>query len=221
MKKKSKNAKKFMRRSTRGVMPEGAVCDIKLPFPISEPPRVTRRILMRASSILGTDGSGNIKVNIPFDPSATLNATYLSGAVMFPEWTDVAALYAEVKIRQFQVLITPALNGDAKGYNTSPLAIGTNLSAIYVAPTTYNGVLDNGDSQLYPILFDNSGKSRYHAVRFNPGTWALTGSPNPGSSTGISAGCPGYFTLLMLAGPAGVEVGYIKIVAEYIVRSRV
>jgi len=176
---------------------------------------------LRTSTILGTDGSGDIMVTIPFNPAATLNSTYLSGAAIFPEWTSLANLFSEVKVSKFQVTFTPAISNDSKTGTIGAIAMASSSAAIVPTPTTYNQVEDNGDSQLWPLGLDNSGTGRYHAVDLKVGTYAGVATPNPGSSTGISAGCPGAIIIFANTLPASAQVGYIRIVGRYIFRGRV
>lgn len=195
--------------------------DVKVPAPISIPTMRTHRFVLRGTCPLLANSSGEVAAVIPFDPSATLSSTYLGGSVIFDEYKSLSVLYSELKVRKFEITIYSAYTDANFGSNQpSPLAICSNSGATYTNPGSYAAVMDNGDSQMYPIAFDNSGTGRFHSVTMRVAAYALTATPNPGSSTGISAGCPGHIALYAQNFQASVRVGQIRYVGEYIFRSR-
>jgi len=110
---------------------------------------------------------------------------------------------------------------DTKGDVPEPLAIASSTSPTLVVPSTFQQVIDNGDAQLWPVIQDYSGRGRYHACRLTGLTWALTSTPNPGSSSGIGAGCPGSIIMYGSGYPNSVQVCSIKYTGTYLLRTRV
>jgi len=183
------------------------------------PTRITK-VQLRGYCGAASNGSGVLAGAIPFDPSATLSSTFGS-ASMFTEWTNYSNTYQNVKVLQFEVEMVRVQTDDTKGDIPEPLIIASSTSPSLVVPSTFQQVVDNGDSQIWPVIQDYSGKGRYHAVRMSQLTWALTSTPNPGSSTGIGAGCPGSIILFGTGYPASVQIISIKITGTYLLRTRV
>jgi len=205
----------------RAMMPaNGARHDVKMPEPMYISP--TRTTTMQFSNILigVTNGSGIFAGYIPSDPSVTLSS-YFSSAVLFTEWATFANFWNEVKVIRFEVQCCRVYTDDLKGDQTGPLAICSISSPIAVTPTTYQQVGDNGDSQLWNVSQDYSGTNRYHAVKFRSLAWATITNPNPGSSSGIAAGCPGSIVFYGAALPASTNLFYVKVRGLYRFRTRV
>lgn len=173
---------------------------------------------MRFSSlqVLQTDSSGLVKGSLLADPSVSTNSTYFSGSPIFDEWPAIQTLWSEVKLVQFEVRIVPTYINDSKTANDSVLAIAGNLSNV-AAPTSYNTVIDNADSHIYPIVYDTSARGTYHSIRPTNINFAATFSPAPGPY----AGCPG--AILIYGGnalPTSTVIGQIQVRGTYLLRSR-
>jgi hypothetical protein len=203
------------------MMPLAARADLKMPVPLMEQSGRVTPFLFRYYTPLRSDSFGVVSTFIPFNPNITLSATYLSGSAIFPEYTnDLINLFNEVKLSQFDVTIVSCVNEDTKTTAMDPLAIGSITAASYSAPSNYATVLDCADAQVYPILFDRSGTGRFHGVRFRVASYAESSTPNPGSSSGISAGCPGAILLYADGAPASTQVGFIRYTGRYLMRTR-
>jgi len=167
---------------------------------------------------LTSSAGGVIQGQLGTDPSVTTAAPF--GAVtLFTEWTNVAALFAQVKCVQFEVRIFPTGTDEVKGDVQPMLAVGSSLGDAS-APSSYQAVLDNGDSQIYPIYLDTTARGRYHSLRHKGNLqWATTGNPNP--STSIYAGCPGSLGFFGNGFPASTNVATLHICGTYKLRMRV
>jgi hypothetical protein len=139
---------------------------------------------------------------------------------MFPEWTNWAALYGTVKVKQFQVNFVRSYLDEVKGDSFFPIAIATTYSAGLITPASINVVIDNGDSQLWPVFTDHSGGGRMHSFKFPGLAWATTSTPNPGSSTGAQIGCPGGVLVYAASLPTSITVATIQIIGTYLLRLR-
>jgi len=209
-------------RSSRsgGFAPTGLVSDLKMPRPHMISPMQTFKILLRGYCGANSNGSGVLAGAIPFDPSATLSSTFGSGA-LFNEWTNNSNMWQNVKVLQFEAEFVRVQTDDTKGDVPEPLIIASSTSPSLVVPSTFQQVIDNGDSQIWPVIQDYSGKGRYHATRLRGLTWALTSTPNPGSSTGIGAGCPGSIIVFGNGYPINSQICSIKYSGTYLLRTRV
>jgi len=216
-KRNNRNRTGFNRsQGTPGTMSE----DVKLPRPMMYRPSRVTKFQFRGFTQVMTDGSGKINTFIPCDPSQSLDATYLSGQPIFAEWTDLKALFTEVKFIQLDIRIASSYTYDGKQASVDPLVISSIVSSLTGRPGGYQTVYDNGDAQMFPYALSNSASSKFHALRFRPSAWASVTTPNPGSSTGISAGCPGCIFLYAEGGPASVNVMHIAITGTYMFRNR-
>jgi hypothetical protein len=204
----------------RQVAPTGLVSDLKMPFPRQISPLQTQVIQLRGYAGAASSGAGVLAGAIPFDPSATLSAIFGSGS-LFSEWTNFVNTWQNVRVLQFEAEFVRVNTDDTKGDIPEPLAIASSTSPTLVVPSTFQQVIDNGDAQLWPVIQDYSGRGRYHATRMSGITWALTSTPNPGTSSGISAGCPGSIIFFGTGYPASVQVCSIKFTGTYLLRTRV
>jgi len=204
----------------RQIQPTGLVSDLKMPSPRQISPLQTLVVQLRGYAGLASSGAGVVAAALPFDPSVTLAANFGAGAI-FTEWTSVSNMWQNVKVLQFEAEFVRVQTDDTKGDIPEPLAIASSTSPILVIPSTFQQVIDNGDAQLWPVIQDYSGRGRYHATRIRGQTWATVSTPNPGSSTGISAGCPGSIIMYGTGYPASVQVCSIKYTGTYLLRTRI
>lgn len=207
-------------RGRRSVQPTGLVSDLKMPPPRQISPLQTLTILLRGYCGVASNGSGVVAAALPFDPSVTLAANFGGGAI-FNEWTNNSNMWQNVKILQFEAEFVRVQTDDTKGDVPEPLAIASSTSPTLVIPSSFQQVIDNGDSQLWPVIQDYSGRGRYHSTRLTQLAWALTSTPNPGVSSGIAAGCPGSIIMYGSGYPNSVQVCSIKYTGTYMLRTRV
>jgi len=177
----------------------------------------TTRVVMRGIANAGSSGGGVIASYIPFDPSATLPATFGGGA-MFNEWSSFAALFGEVRLIKFEVQMCRVYADETKGDIWGPLFYASSPFNTTV-PANATGVADNGDAQMWSILADQTGMNRYISVRRKQLAWALTGTPAPGG--GVQAGCDGSFIFYQNSLPPSSQIFNCLITGEYEFRSRV
>jgi len=194
--------------------------DVKLPRAMMYRPGKVTKFQFRGNTQITTDGSGKINTFIPCDPSATLDSTYLSGQPIFAEWNSYKTLFTEVKFVQLDIRIASSYTYDGKQASVDPMVISSIVSSLTGRPGGYQTVYDNGDAQQFPYALNNTASSKFHALRFRPSAWASVTAPNPGSSSGISAGCPGCIYLYAEGGPATQNVMHVGITGTYLFRNR-
>jgi hypothetical protein len=204
----------------RSLVLQGLKSDIKMPPPIQMPTNQVVRNMFGNTVSAVSDGFGIFAAALPCDPSATLSARF-NTATLFTEWTNWANFYNEVRIIQFEVQLVKTYIDDSKGDQPGALAIASTVSPIQVVPSTYTAVSDNGDMQLWGLVSDYSGVNKYHAVKFKDVAWASVQTPNPGSTSGIVAGCPGNIVFYGSNYPATTQLFYIKVRGLYEFRHRI
>jgi len=193
---------------------------MKMPGPMKVPAQKIFNTQLANMVPMLTDGAGKLASYISFDPSSTTTA-YFGGIALFPEWSALLALFNEVKIKQFEISMCRSYLDETKGDNYYPIAYASVASGILGAPSSYQGVADNGDAQMWSIMTDHSGKNRFASVKTRQLAWATVTTPNPGSTNGIAAGCPGSFVFYASGLPASVNIGYVRIRGLYSFRNRV
>jgi len=193
---------------------------MKMPGPMKVPSqRIFNTQLSNMVPML-TDGAGKFASYLSFDPSST-TTSYFGSQALFTEWSAMLSLFNEVKLKQFEISMCRSYLDEVKGDNYYPLSFASVASGILGAPTTYQNVADNGDAQMWPLMSDYSGKSRFASVKVRQLAWATVTTPNPGSSSGIAAGCPGSFIFYGAGFPASVNIGFCRIRGLYSFRNRV
>lgn len=212
--------KRAKRRGTRMRPANAALHDVKMPEPMMLPVTTVQRIQLRGYAGVSTTAGGIIASYISFDPGATTQVAFGS-ATQFLEWSSIVNLFQEVKVLQFEVQCVRFYADETKGDVWGPIAIAGNSSPVLASPGTYQACVDNGDSQLWSLLGDQSGMNRYHAVRLNQLAWANVSNTNPGSSNGIAAGCPGSIIFYANSLPVSSTMFSVKYTGTYLVRTRV
>jgi len=219
---KRKGSKRARGRAPRGrMMPANASRhDIKMPEPLFVPSM--RTTTMQFSNVIFgmTNSSGVFAGYIPFDPSVTLT-TFWSSAVLFNEWSTFANLWGEVKVLRFEASFAIQYIDDTKGDAPGPLMIASISSPIATTPVNYQQVADNGDAQMWNLVSDKSGSNRFHSVKMKQVAWAGVTTPNPGSSNGIVAGCPGSIITYGSGYAASVALVTCKVRGLYRFRTRI
>jgi hypothetical protein len=174
-------------------------------------------IQLRNIAIGSTNGSGVIAGVIPCDPSSTLSATFGSNP-LFPEWSDWSALFQHVKCVQLEVKLLAQTSDEVKGDVNRGLVVAGNLQNITV-PSNYGSVADNGDSQIWNPLQDQSSRGLYHAIRHRSSIeWASSSTPSPSSIQYV--GCPGGIAIYGDTLPASLGIILLHITGTYKVSSR-
>jgi len=97
------------------------------------------------------------------------------------------------------------------------LAISGVLSSVASAPTTWNQVVDNADSVVYPFINDHSGRVFRHSLKGTDLNWAVVTTPNPGSY----AGCPGSIQYYGNGLPTAEPLLLYTMIGVYSFRSRI
>ena len=190
----------------------------RLPGPINVPMSQAVMLTFRQQQALTSNSSGVIAVFISCDPSAATVAPLVVSSALFNDWSSVFQLFKQVKCVQFDLRIEPTASNETKGDFVPNLAISGSLTTSST-PSTYQSVVDNQDSQIYPILKDQSGKGRYHAIRHTRQLeWASTASPAP--STSIYAGCPGGIGIYGDTFPVSSTIASLLITGTYLLRVR-
>jgi len=134
---------------------------------------------------ISSNGSGLLAGYQNADPSGGSGATWTS-----TEWTNIIALYSQVRLIEFSVFFTPVSPEDTKQINTSggnAVYVSGVLSSVAAAPTLRSQVWDNADCKIFTCLSMTTGKPYKHTIKPKSCNWAIVTSPNPGSF----AGCPG------------------------------
>ncbi len=189
---------------------------MRYPAPIRESLTQSLRIQLRNVAVLSSDSSGNVATYIACDPSSTFQSA-LGGGTQFDEWSTWTSLFSHVKAVQLEVILKSSTT-ETKGDITNTLALSGNLQVV-AAPTTYQGVMDNVDSQIYPVMFDTANRGCYHAIRHRKTLeWASTNQPVPSAQSYI--GCPGGIQIFGSGFQNSVALCNVQVNGTYIVSIR-
>lgn len=194
-------------------------CETKLPLPMPSSPMVEYKITLRNNLTLTSSGGGVVNTFLQSDPSST-TSSFFGTVTQFPEWATWANLFGQVKLLQFEIRLLPVYIDDTKGDSAVPLAFGTDINPAIVVPGSYPNVLDNSDSQLWQPYRDYSGKPFYHAYKATQLPWASTGTPNPGFSNGVAAGCPGGIQFYGGTFPNSTAIVDVVVTGHYLLRGK-
>jgi hypothetical protein len=153
-----------------------------------------------------SNGSGITAVSIPFDPS--------SAGFNFGEWSDLAALFDEVKLHSFSVQLV-GYNNTTTSDIFSPMVIGTNLVSSG-APGSEGVVATLTDARYLPAYMSNSS-GHTHVFR-NTGVigWSSTASVTDQPY----AGCPGSFQLYSNNASVSTQLYKVLVQGYYAFRAR-
>lgn len=149
------------------------------------------------------------------DPSGGSGSTWTA-----QEWTNITALYSQVRLVEFKVSLIPVPQFDTKlaGDISNYLTISSVLSSIAVAPTSSHAVYDNADAKIYTPFAMTTGKPIVHTLRpRGRPQWAVVTTPSPGSY----AGCPGAIQWYADQLPVSAVIFMILIEGIYEFRSRI
>lgn len=211
------NRSRLRRRRTRGAPRTRCNMDpetwIPRPITMSESKRV---VLQFRNYLQATTSGTSLNSYIAFDPSSTTTATFGSSA-LFSEWSAVSTLFARVKVKQFEISMTPTYIDDTKGDNFNAVAIASVPLGTLATPNGYTSVCDNRDSVLWNPINDKSGVSKYFSAKIRGLGWGPIGSP--GGTTGL--GCPGSLVFFGNSLPTTVELFNLRVVGTYIFDGRI
>ncbi len=188
----------------------------RYPAPIRESLSQSIRIQLRNVAVLSSDSSGNVATYVPCDPSVNFSSAF-GGGTQFPEWSSWAGLFSHVKCVQLELILKSATT-ETKGDYTNALALSGNLQ-LASAPGSYQGVLDNVDSQIYAVMFDTANRGCYHAIRHRKSLeWASTNTPVP--STDNYIGCPGGIQLFGSGFQNSIGLCNVQVIGTYLLSIR-
>jgi len=167
---------------------------------------ITQTIMLQGESSLSSSGTGTSYSSIPFDPSAS--------GYSFAEWSNVAALWTEIK-HVFTVIQIVRANG-ASITSGSPLFVGYRFDT-NAAPTSIGQVTQLASAKIWDIQNDTSpyGFSMTARAR-GPLNW----SPTSTVVVNTYAGCPGCIQLAGLSFPNSIGLGFIRVRSVYMIRGR-
>jgi len=161
-------------------------------------------IMFQGFSTLTASASGNGFFAIPFDPS--------SSGYNFAEWSDVAALWNEVRLVAVQIQVT--------GFN-----IETSGTALYIgyrwdlnsAPSSVSSVTQLSSCLAYNFMRDASVRGFRMTAR---APMPLNFSDTSSVSTAPYAGCPGSFQIAGTNFPDSQPIAAVRVRAIYYLRGR-
>jgi hypothetical protein len=186
------------------------------PGPVTIP--LNQRLMLQFRNIITVTSSagGIVDGTIPCNPAAILAAPF-PAAALFPEWTDVSPLFAQVKCVQLECTYRSCYV-ETKGDTLMNLGISGNLQS-NGNPGSYTVVIDNGDSQTWTPTLDTACRGAYHAIRHLPSLqWAAIASPFPSGNNYI--GCPGGIGCYGSGYPVSTQLFNIHVVGTYLFQSR-
>jgi len=210
--------KRTNRKRTR-LTPFNMNCENKLPLPMPSAPNQTLKVTLRNNLTCVSSGAGVINSFLQFDPSSTTSGTF-NTVTQFPEWATWANLFGQVRLIQFEIRLLPVYIDDTKGDLAVPVAFGTDINPAIVAPGSYSNALDNADSQMWQPYRDYSGKAFYHSYKASQLPWASVGTPNPGFSNGVAAGCPGGIQFYGGTFPNSTAIFDVVVCGHYLLRGK-
>jgi len=200
---------------SKRLVPANADPQTRVPRPITI--NMNRQQLVQLRQFLTCTTAGTtLNTYLSFDPSSTTTAAFGSNT-LFAEWAYWSALYARVKIVQFEISMTPSYIDDTKGDNFNSIAMAGIPLGNLATPGAYASVIDNNDSIIWNPVSDRSGVAKYFSYKFSGIGWGPIGSP--GGTTGL--GCPGSFVFYGSSLPLTVEVFSCKVVGTYLFDNRI
>jgi hypothetical protein len=184
----------------------------KFPAPITIPIKQSWPFQLRNVLTMSTDGSGVLAGVIPGNPNATLSSAFGSVA-LFPEWTNVAALFSAVRIRQLEITVMSKYV-ETKGDVPGTIIIATQYVSSSSFPSSYATASDNQDSQMISITNDTSGRGSYHAMKW-PVSIAPAATNDPDPTGDALIGAPGGIALYGNTLPISTSIVQILVVGTY------
>jgi len=213
--KNQKTRTRRTRRSDRKLVACNADPQTRVPSPRTIPMNRSLVIQMRQFLTCTTSGT-TLNSYLAFDPSSTTTAAFGSNT-LFGEWAYVSALFARVKILQFDISMSPAYIDDTKGDIFDAIAIATTPVGTLANPGAYGTVIDNNDSIIWNPVADKSGVAKFYSYKFSGLGWGPVGSP--GGTTGL--GCPGSMVFFGSSLPLTSVIFSLKVVGTYLLDNRI
>jgi len=163
-------------------------------------------IMLQGESSLASSAGGTAYTSIPFDPS--------SAGYSFAEWTNVAALFTEIKHVMTVVQFIRA-NGTTITQG-SPLYVGWRFDT-NAAPTAVAQVSQLASCKFWDIQNDTSARGFTVTARARG---ALNWSPTGTVVTNSYAGCPGSIQTAGTGFSASIGLAIVRVRSIYLVRGR-
>jgi len=171
-------------------------------------PWTTYNITLKGFSSVNASGGGVIAVAIPADPSAA--------GYNFSEWSNLAAIFSEVRILKFEVQVVPIIDNAVALTAGTPIIVGFN-STLSSAPGTEGVVATLIDSVYWSAGADRStAGSRYNVSYDSRLDFSLTSTVTDTPY----AGCPGSFQFYGSGYPNGSLVYKVLVLGTYQFRGR-
>jgi len=171
---------------------------------LMEPNTVYTFALFGYSTVTSTAGS-IINIAIPMDPS--------SAGFNFSEWTNLSALFDEVRLQSFHVQIVPYYNTTVSLVN-APLMVGTNL-VVSSAPGSAGAVVQLADCKFLHAGMRNP-KGHTHSFHATGLAWSAVTSV----TVTPYAGCPGSVQMYCTGYAASVNAYQVRVTGVYQFRAR-
>jgi len=184
-------------------------------MPITLPMNRPYLLQMRQFLTCSTSGT-SLNTYLSFDPSSTTTAAFGSNT-LFGEYAYISALWARIKLVQFEMTMTPSYIDDTKGDNYNSIAIASVPLGTLANPGAYGTVIDNNDSIIWNPLADKSGIAKFYCYKAKGLGWGPISSP--GGTTGL--GCPGSFVFFGSSLPLTLQLFTLKVVGTYLVDNRI
>jgi len=166
----------------------------------------TTSMMLQGESTISSSGTGTAYFAIPFDPS--------SSGYNFAEWSNIAALYNEIKFVSCQIQLTRYISGTLT--SGTPIYIGYRFD-LNTAPTTLAQVSQLSSALAWNFLVDTS-KSGFTMTARSVGP--LNWSPTSTVVTNSYAGCPGSFQIAGFAFNNSTTLAHVRVRSIYLLRGR-
>jgi len=170
-------------------------------------PSLVYTFMLKGFSTVTSNGSGVVNSFLQFDPS--------SSGYNFSEWSDLAALFSEVRLDRVQLqVVTSSWSQATSPVETVVLAAAIDPTA-QGSPGSLGAVITLADG-----MFINGQMSSPHGCTYN---YHFTGNSwSPTSSVVVTpyAGCPGSFKLYGTGFPNTTQVAFVMVRFVYSFRCR-
>jgi hypothetical protein len=165
------------------------------------------RFRLAFAPVLTSDGAGKIDTSVNFQISTA-------------EWSDLAALFDEVRLQSARIRVIPLRPGvpatPATPANIATLVVGS-LPATLSAFTSANGLVNCADTMVVPSFGDKEYCLTYHAPKSRP--WCLTSDPaGVTTPTSIPSGTMGCFGCNAIGEPLTFSTTYYHLVMENVIQ---
>jgi hypothetical protein len=171
-------------------------------------PWSTYNITLKGFSTLTVSGAGVLAISIPADPS--------SSGYNFSEYSDLVAIFNEVRIMAFSVQLAPIIDNATALIAGTPVIVGFNTVSS-AAPSTEGQVTNLIDSVYWTCGADRSTRGSVFHVKYDS---RLDFSTTTSVTTTPYAGCPGSYQLYGSGYPNSTVIGKALVLGMYQFRGR-